>query len=195
MKIRIASSLALAAGLALGLSGCNLIAPQATTIPYAPSDGIDVDANGALVRNLLLVADESGENFNVVFTGVNNGTEDVQLTLNFIDEGSQQATAEFTLEPGSTEFGDPEGDVPPTLVSLPGVIPGSTVDTYFQTPGGTEVQREVPVLDGTLAEYADLVIGTSDIPEPDEDALDDEVATDESEGTGPNPAEGSAGDE
>ena len=204
MKIRIASSIALAAGLALGLSGCNLIAPQATTIPYAPSDGIDVDLDGAFVRNLLLIADESGENFNVVFTGVNNGTEDVQVTINFIDQGSQQAAAEFTLEPGSTEFGNPEGDLPPTLVSLPDVMVGSTVDAYFQTPGGTEVQRDVPVLDGTLEEYADFVIDGSAAPEVDEDALDDEVVTEgdetapegaEDDGTGQNPAEGSAGDE
>ena len=201
MKIRIASSIALAAGLALGLTGCNLMAPQATTVPYAPSDGIDVDLEGAYVRNMLLIADESGENFNVVFTGVNNGTEDVRVTVNFVNQGSQQAAAEFTIEPGTTEFGNPEGDIPPTLVSLPDVIAGSTVDAYFQIPGANEVQRDVPVLDGTLSEYADYVLEGPGELEVDEEALDDEVATDEFEDDattpdpGANPAEGSQGDE
>ena len=188
MKIRIASSIALAAGLALGLSGCNLIAPQATLIPYAPSDGIDVNVDGANVRNLLLIADEGGENFNVVFTGVNTGTAAVELTINFLDQGSQKASADFTIEPGTTEFGNPEGDVPPTLVSLPDVVIGSTIEAYFQTPGGAEVQREVPVLDGTLLEYADYVIGSDQQPEVDDEVLSEELeqenASEEETGTG-----------
>ncbi len=161
MKNRIASSAAIAAALALGLTGCGLIAPQATMTPYAPSDGIDVNVEGAKVRNLMLIADETGENFNVVFTGVNSGSSSVPLTINFEGESSQ-ASADFEIEPGSTVFGPLDEEHPPVLVSLGGLEPGATVSAYFQTPGGDEVQREVPVLDGTLAEYRDLVVPASE---------------------------------
>lgn len=178
MKIRIASSIALAAALALGLNGCSLIAEQATQIPYAPSDGIDANVAGASVRNLMLIVDESGENFNVVFTGVNTGSEDVPLTINFMDQGSQQATAAFLIEPGTFEFGRPGGEVSPTLVTLPGVIAGSTVDAYLQTPGGDEVQRAIPVLDGTLVEYQDFVISEAAMAEMAERQANDDTSAD-----------------
>lgn len=189
MKTRIASSVALAAALALGLTGCGLIAPQATLTPYAPSDGIDVNVEGAKVRNLLLVADESGENFNVVFTGVNTGSSTVPLTITFEGEGSDRATAEFELEPGSTVFGPLDADQAPVLVSLRDVVPGSLVSAYLQTPGGDEVQRDVPVLDGELEEYKDLVVGNGIVDFGDEKAGENGTS---SEGDEPvNPEEGS----
>lgn len=158
MKIRIASSLALAAALALGVTGCSLIAPQGTLEPYAPSDGIDVSVEGVHVRNILLIADESGENFNVVFSAVNRTGAPQDLSISFVGEGSQQARAEFTVPEGSTRFGNPDGDEAPVLVSIPDLKPGATVTAYFQAPGASEVERAVPVLDGTLAEYRAYVL-------------------------------------
>ena len=102
---RIASSLVLAAALALGATGCSLIAPQGTLEPYAPSDGVDVTIENIAVRTLLLIADESGENFNVVFTGVNNTADDAIVRITFV-KGSSEASADFNLAPGSTSFAD-----------------------------------------------------------------------------------------
>lgn len=165
MKIRrIASSVALAAALALGATGCSLIAPQGTTEPYAPSDGIDVNLEGVDIRNLLLVADESGENFNVVFTAVNGGDAPALVRITFVAEGgSAEASADFLVEPGLTAFGNPEGDIVPTLVSIQGAVAGGTANAYFEVSGGAEVNREVPVLDGTLPEYRDYVISASQL--------------------------------
>ncbi|GAA2179232.1 hypothetical protein GCM10009847_12430 [Leucobacter tardus] len=170
MKLRTVSAIVLAAGLTVGASGCSLIAPVATSIPYAPSDGIDVTVGGADVRNMMLIADESGENFNVVFTGVNTGSEDIELTVNMEHGGSGFASAEFTLEPGTTLFGDPEGEMEPTLVPLDDVQPGETVAAFFQVAGEDEVEHNIPVLDGTLQEYRDFVIdgsGSADATEGD----------------------------
>ena len=62
MNTRIVSSVALAAVIALGATGCSLIAHQGTLTPYAPSDGIDANADAVEVRNLLLViSEENGE--------------------------------------------------------------------------------------------------------------------------------------
>lgn len=156
---RIASSIALAAAIAFGASGCGLMAPQSTLEPYAPSDGIDVNLDSVDVRNLLLIADRSGKNFNVVFTGVNTGDRDELVRMTFVDEsGSTKATADFLVEPGLTVFGNPDGDVEPTLVSIPGLLPGANVTAFIEAANGGEAERPVPALDGTLAEYKDYVL-------------------------------------
>lgn len=158
MKLRTVSAIVLAAGLTVGATGCSLIAPVATSTPYAPSDGVNVSIGGADIRNIMLIEDESGENFNVVFSSVNTGADDLPLTINFERSGSGFASADFTIEPGSTLFGNPEGDTPPTLVSLGDVSPGETVTAFFQVPGADEVEYDIPVLDGTLEEYRDYVL-------------------------------------
>lgn len=174
MKIRIASSIAIAAALALGATGCSLIAPQGTLKPYAPSDGVDVNVEGVDVRNIMLIADESGENFNVVFGAVNLTGAEQDLAVTFMNEGSQQARAEFTVPTGNTLFGNPEGDEAPVLVTIPGLIPGQTIDAYFQQAGSAEVEHKIPVLDGTLAEYRDYVL-PADFAQ-DENAADEAKA-------------------
>lgn len=167
MKTRIVSSLALAAAIALGATGCGLFAPQGTTDPYAPSDGIDLTIDRVDVRNLLLIADEAAENFNVVLTAVNRGDVAEQLRITFVDDGgSKNAQAQFVVEPGTNVFGAldqavPFGESSSQIVSIPGLLVGSTVTAYVQVGSGQEVERQVPVLDGTLAEYAPLVPQTA----------------------------------
>ena len=177
MKIRIASSIALAAAIALGATGCSLFAPVATLDPYAPSDGRDIDLENVAVRNMLLIGDEAGENLNIMFTGVNTGDSTETVTLAFMGEGSQQASADFSVDPGTTVFGLPDGDVPPTLVSIPGAEAGSTVTTFLSTPGSPEIEYEIPVLDGTLPEYRDLVIDASTLTVEEDGAGTAEEAT------------------
>ncbi|XPP26399.1 MAG: DNA modification methylase [Leucobacter sp.] len=148
MKTRLVTSIALAAVVSLGFSGCALISPQATLQPYSPSDGVETTVAGLDVRNLMLITDAEAEELNIVFTAVNNGENAQRLGFSFVSpSGSRTASAEFLVEPGSTIFGDPEGEA--VFISLPGVIPGSTVTTYVQTPGG-DAELNVPVIDGTL---------------------------------------------
>ena len=176
---RIASSLVLAAALALGATGCSLIAPQGTLEPYAPSDGVDVTIENIAVSNLLLIADESGENFNVVFTGVNNTADDAIVRITFVN-GSNEASADFNLAPGSTSFGNPDSDVAPQLVSIAGLKAGATVEAFFEVAGGGETQYKVPVLDGTLAEYQQYVLSTSQLRKLEKQAeADSKTATGE----------------
>lgn len=187
MKNRIASSIALAAGLALGLTGCNLIAPQSTLQEYAPSDGIDLNVEGVALRNVLLIADESGESFNVVFSSVNRTGAPVDLTIAFNGEGSTQGTAEVEIPEGVTVFGDPNLDQEVVVVELDNVIVGSMVNAYFQAGSASEAETPVPVLDGTLAEYRPLVLpagfqSEEGQDEAAEEELTDEAALEEAEG-------------
>ena len=164
LKARFVSSLALAAALALGATGCGMFAPQGTTDPYAPSDGIELTIDSIDVRNLLLVGDAAAENFNVVFTAVNRGDVAEQLNITFVDDsGTKNAKAQFAVAPGTNVFGELNQAVSATggtgaqIVSIPGLAIGATVTAYVQVGTGQEVERQVPVLDGTLAEYAPLV--------------------------------------
>lgn len=181
MKIRIASSIALAAGLLLGASGCAMMAPQATLEKYAPSDGIDVNVGDIDLRNVLLIADESGENFNVVFSSVNNSGAPVDLTVSFEGENSKYATAEFNVPEGIAEFGNPEGEETPVLVTVGGLRAGATISANFQVAGASEVQYDVPVLDGTLPEYRAYVLPAGFADDADKDADDDDAAADAAE--------------
>ena len=184
---RIASSIALAAAVALGATSCGLMVPQNTTQTYAPSDGIDVNVGDLMVRNLMLIADESGKNFNVVFTGVNNAADSGLLRITFVsDDGAAEASADFLLEQGITVFGDPNGDVAPVLVTIPNLKPGATVKAYFEGASGSEeLSRQVPVLDGSLFEYADYVLSPSqlvaeeDVELGGEDQAEDDAADSE----------------
>lgn len=167
MKTRIASSLALAAVIALGATGCGLFAPQGTTDPYAPSDGIEASFADLDVRNLLLVAAEDGRHFNVVFTAVNATLEPVQLRVSFVNrDGSAEAAADFLVEPGTQLFGDPEGENAPVVVAIPDLAAGDTVTAYLQVVGSEDLERQVPVLDGTLAEYRPFVLPRSAVEGP-----------------------------
>lgn len=148
MKTRLVTSVALAAALSLGFSGCALISPQATLEPYAPSDGVETNVASIEVRNLMLITGADGGEANVVFTAVNNGDSAQRLGFSFVSpSGSSTAGAEFLVEPGLTAFGDPDGES--MFVTVRGAKPGSTVVTYVQTPGG-DAELNVPVIDGTL---------------------------------------------
>lgn len=186
MKIRIASSIALAAALALGATGCSLIAPQGTLEQYAPSDGVSVNVGGVNVRNILLIADETGENFNVVFTAVNRTGEEQDLAVSFTGAGSSDARAEFTVPKGNTAFGDPEGEQDPVLVTLSDLRPGQTAEAYFQVPGASEEAHKIPVLDGTLEDYRRYVLPANFADDEDADTA---KTGSESASTGPKAGE------
>lgn len=179
MKIRIASSIALAAALALGATGCSLFAPQGTTVPYAPSDGIDVNVEGVDVRNIMLIADETGENFNVVFTAMNRTGEDQDVAVNFVSEDGGSARAEFAVPNGTTKFGNPAGATAPVLVTVAGLAAGDTIPAYFQVAGAPEVEHNVPVLDGTLVEYRDYVLPANFSQEKDVTADEKKIAAED----------------
>ncbi len=152
---RLVASAALCAAVLLGATGCNFIAPQATTITYSASDGVNVPASGPLeVRNALIVATEDGKSGNLIAAIVN--ATDKAETLSVQIEGSAPLTlrvpAHTTASLGANEE--------PLLIERLNVKPGATVEVYFQSGSATGAALHLPVLDGTLPEYADLVPDT-----------------------------------
>lgn len=157
MKTRLFASLAVGAAVVLGTTGCNLIAPQATTIEYSASDGVNVPESGPLqVRNALIVADEEGTDGNFVAAIVNDTNQSQTLRLE-VGEGADTVRASVNVPASSTvSLGDLTNKVEPLALEGFEGAPGSTVPVYFQSGDAEGALVQVPVLDGALEYLAPL---------------------------------------
>lgn len=152
MRARIATSVVLAAAVLFGTAGCNFLAPQATTYHYFASDGVNADAGELDIRNAVIISDK-GVLGNLVMTVVNNG-ERASLNVQFEGSGGTQNVT-VSVPSGTTVFGPQDGKQ--VLLRQLGTKPGAVLPVYFQTGDSEGEQVEVPVLDGGLPEYADLL--------------------------------------
>ena len=157
MNSRILASLSLGAVVLLSATGCASMTHQATTIAYSPSDGVNVPApeGGAApiqVRNAVVIADEQGTDGNLAAALVNATDESATLNLEWGDQ-----TATVRVPAGETiSLG---GDDEPLLLEGIDTEAGATLSLYFQSGDTEGVVTEVPVLDGCLEHFADLVPG------------------------------------
>jgi hypothetical protein len=156
VNTRALASAALAGLVILGATGCQAITPQATTIIYSPADGVAVpDAEGAPIeiRNALVIADDEGEQGSLVAALVNRTDSAGTLTLEWGDESATvRVPADSVVSLGTT-------DEDPLLLDAIDTIPGATLPIYFQSGDAEGVLTEVPVLNGCLEGYEDLVPG------------------------------------
>jgi hypothetical protein len=148
---RLVATAAVGIAVALGATGCSMMAPQATTIEYSASDGVNVPESGPLkVRNALIVANEDGTAGNLL-AAIANGTDSAQtLTV-----GINGRTA--TVQVPARSVASLGIDADPLLIDGLGARPGAGVDVAFQSGDGEGVEIAVPVLDGALPQYAPFV--------------------------------------
>jgi hypothetical protein len=153
VKSRLVASAALSALVLLSATGCTFISPQATTIEYSASDGVNVfDSESPLdVRNVFIVANEDGSVGNLVAAIVNPTDERATLTIGV--EGNEPFTV--TVPAGDTVSLGADTD-PLRIVDLD-TMPGSTIELHFQSGDTLGTKTQVPVLDGSLPYYTDLV--------------------------------------
>lgn len=151
MNSRFIASLALGAAVVLGATGCNMVAPQATTIDYSASDGRNVPDSGPLtVLNAMIIANEDGSLGNLIAGVVNSTDEDLVLNVGIgADLQTLPVPARSTVSLGVTTA--------PMLFEGVGARPGSDVDVSFQSGEGEGVSVALPVLDGTLPHYTEFV--------------------------------------
>ncbi|HSP52198.1 MAG TPA: hypothetical protein VLO00_04810 [Cryobacterium sp.] len=153
MRARIIVSVVVAAGILLGTSGCNLLAPQSTTTKYDASDGVSGDVGDVAIRNAMLLSDD-GEVANLVVTVVNSGDSAHSLSVQY-DDGTQKVTQDVNVDANSSvTFGTPDA---PAVTVTADVAPGSLFPVFFQYGNETGVEVLVPVLDGSLEEYSTLL--------------------------------------
>lgn len=153
MKSRLVASAAISALVLLGATGCTFITPQSTEIKYSASDGINIpDSDGPLeIRNAMIIATEDGSTGNLI-AAIVNGTDKAEvLTVDI--EGSDS----LTLRVGAGDTVSLGANAEPLRIDDLDVKPGATVEVYFQSGDATGASAQIPVLDGTLPYYADLV--------------------------------------
>lgn len=143
---------ALGAAAAALLAGCAMMTPIQTAQPYAASDGFRVElATGVRAENLMVLTADEGAEGEVHGSLVNDTFEDLTMTLAIGEGGiSLEVPARSQVLLGVEE-----------LVVVPAVpaAPGGTVEARLEASGHGSITRQVPVLDGTLPQYADYIPG------------------------------------
>lgn len=154
MAIRKLAAVSIAAALMLGTSGCNFTSPVASIEAYAPSDGSQIDLENVKARNFIYVA---GEEFGGLFgTLVNPSLESKTVRIQYTDATlNEKKSISVNLLPGAALDIGYNGTAP-LLVDL-GSAPGKIVGIYLNEGSESGRQLNVPVLDGTLVEYQQLV--------------------------------------
>ena len=155
MKGRIASSVVVATAILIGTAGCNLIAPQATTEHYFASDGINVDVGSLAVRNAVIISDD-GDLGNLVFTVENTTDEAAALRIQY-QSGDSKRTRTVAVKAHQIRLVGSEGADRTITLSGIDTQPGGLFPVYFQTGQSGGREERVPVLNGGLPEYSDLV--------------------------------------
>ena len=155
MKSRLIASLALGALVVLGTTGCAMPSTQATSIQYSASDGVNVPDSGPLqVRNVLIVSDEEGVDGVLVAAIVNATSETHTLTIEY-GEGSK--TTETIRVPANSTVSLGTEETEPLPLKGIDTKPGANLPMFFQSGDSDGVLFDVPVLDGALDYYGDLL--------------------------------------
>ena len=151
MNVKKIASLYLMALVTLSLAGCSLSNNVASLEPYAPSDGVQVDAQSLKARNVLLIQGVSGKAV-LIGSFVNSSTQDLMASVQTKDSAGQDVRVEFAVKAG-TKFDLGYNGTEPITFKLDGV-PGQLHEVAV-SGGGDPYVLEVPVMDGSLAEYRD----------------------------------------
>lgn len=138
---------------AMAFTGCSAINEQSTTRVYSASDGVRLDMGQLELRNMLIISEAAGGAGRVAGTFYNQADSDITLTIS----GAQGSQTEITVKPGVPLVLNSKSDK--AILSTMDQAPGSNESIELRQSGaGSETATiKVPVLDGTLAEYTNLV--------------------------------------
>ncbi|MGM7422647.1 hypothetical protein [Cellulosimicrobium sp. CpK407] len=127
--------------------------PIETNRPYSPSDGLRVDLTDDLRGlNLLVVSAADGEAGALVGAFANDSTEDVEFDVT--PEGGDPVT--IPVAAGETVYLGTE-DGFDAQIGRVDAAPGGVLPVTVSVTSGEEQGMSLPVLDGTLEEYAHLL--------------------------------------
>lgn len=152
MKLTVPARLAAASLAAVALAGCSYVNPITTHKNYAASDGTQLVVGDVSALNLIVLAEDVDSPATLIGTLVNDSSEAVTVDISLDGESATNVM----LDAGETvKLGPTDGDteVSGTAVAAPGFV----APVSFTAPSGEVQAVEVPVLDGTLPEYTDLV--------------------------------------
>ena len=155
MIARGAASIILAGALALGMTGCGFLTPQATLIQYAPSDGVQTDVGDIKVRNAIAISDEEGVDASLVMSIVNPTDDDITLEFQYEDSTGKATTAELEVPANATLSLGNTGEEQLVFRGVQ-LTEGSLFPVYLQYGSFEGSQLLVPVLPSDHSEYDGL---------------------------------------
>ncbi|MCC3270904.1 hypothetical protein MUG94_02080 [Arthrobacter gengyunqii] len=141
----------------LGVSSCSAVNEQATVREYSPSDGIVENVGDVELRNILMVSNGGGEEGRLLGTVVNASSEDIEFSL-----ATGGTTLRWNIDAGDKVVFE---DALAAEVTVPNVdtVPGTGL--RGDASNGTEtVEVNIPVVDGTLADYREYLPVPSALP-------------------------------
>ena len=156
MKSRLIASVVLGTAVLLTATGCNMLAPQATTYEYDAGDGVSANTGELQIRNIFVVS-EDGKDGNLVAAIINSSSDAAAtLRIEFGEDGKGGKTTVRVPAAGLVSLGGETGEDPILLEGI-NAKPGTVLPMYFQSGDAEGELVLVPVLDGTLPYYKGLV--------------------------------------
>ena len=150
LRARVLVSVAVAATIALGATGCEFLSPSRTQEIRQITDGVDVSTGTIDVRNALLISD-SGKDARFIGTLVNTGNDERTVTLEVdgVDQTVVVPANDTTVladdgQHDTVDFDDVSAE------------PGSLVKMYFSYDGAEGASATVPVLTSAQEQYETL---------------------------------------
>lgn len=189
MRMRAAACAAIAALVAAVLSGCMFVTPQQTARSYTPSDGVNGQVGNVEIRNVLLVAAPGGTVANMVGVLANSADSAATVTLQYATTSGTVSTTvtvpangvlSMRPNPSAQESTLVTTDAQPVRLTGVDVVPGGLYPVGFATGSAQPVGLKVPVLNGSLSEYRNLIPTPTPTPTPtvSEDLLPSDEPTD-----------------
>ncbi|RDI01338.1 hypothetical protein DEU32_102368 [Curtobacterium sp. AG1037] len=174
MRARVLVSVAVAATIALGATGCEFMSPAHTTEIKQITDGVNVTTGKLDIRNALFISDR-GEDARFIGTVINTDeSEDITLSIELggdtqtvvVPAGSRRDLGTNTptvsssegssAQEGSDSQGTEQTGAKAVVFEGADARPGSLVKTYFSYSGAEGVSASVPVLTNAMEEYQSL---------------------------------------
>jgi hypothetical protein len=151
---RVLSALAVSTLVVTITTGCQFMQPVRSLDPYAPSDGFQTDIEELKARNFMLL--ELDNEAALIGSFVNSGDVDLDVTVQIISGDNRSDTFVEVPAGGKTDMG--YNGNPPKRVDLPDeIIAGQLYPIFIQVEQDTPRELLVPVMDGSLEEYQQMI--------------------------------------
>lgn len=143
---------------AAAVGGAAACSPIETVGNYAPSDGVRASiGNQIAAENLMIVTTEEGAE-GVLVGGLTNRWDE-RTAVDFLFEGSEGAVTVRLAGNASVLLGPQDEAVTIPAVAAP---PGDLLDVQISSPESGSVILSIPVLDGTVPPYDQLLSATGE---------------------------------
>jgi hypothetical protein len=136
-------------------AGCNFISPQTTTEHYDASDGFSTNVGSIELRNAMVFT-ENGDDASLSVTVINTSSTAKNVKFQYESLGSDTTATIPVAANSQTQRGTRGGDRQ-TILSGIGKQPGTLLKVYVQYGNATGKSFKIPVLDGSLKQYATLL--------------------------------------